>query len=78
MQLYHNDVPVSESGVLAAGDNILEIAIPLRSLAAATDDPVQFYVELFKQEESVDRAPNEGAIETAVPSPEFELMMWQA
>jgi hypothetical protein len=78
VQLYHDDVPVSESRVLAAGDVILEIAIPLSSLAAATDDPVQFYVELIKQEAAVDRAPTEGAIETTVPSPEFELIMWQA
>ena len=78
VQLYHNDVPVSESGVLAAGDIILEAAIPLSSLAASTDDPVQFCVELIKQEQSIDRAPTEGAIETSVPSPEFELMMWQA
>ena len=77
-QLYHNDVQVSEAGVLAAGDVILEAAIPLSSLAAATDDPVQFCVELIKQEQSIDRAPTEGAIETSVPSPEFELMMWQA
>jgi len=78
VQLYHNDVPVSESGVLAAGDIILEAAIPLSSLAASTDDPVQFCVELIKQEQSIDRAPTEGAIETSVPSPEFELIMWQA
>ena len=78
VQLYHDDVPVSESRVLAAGDVILEIAIPLSSLAAATDDPVQFYVELIKQEAAVDRAPTEGAIETTVPSAEFELIMWQA
>lgn len=78
VQLYHHDVAVSESGVQAAGDATLEVAIPLRSLAATTDDPVQFYVELLQQEQSVDRAPNEGAIETAVPSPDFELIMWQA
>jgi len=76
--LYHDDVPVSESGVLAAGDVILEVAVPLSSLAAAIDDPVQFYVELIKQEAAVDRAPTEGAIETTVPSAEFELIMWQA
>ena len=78
VQLYHDDVPVSESGVLAAGDVILEVAIPLSSLAAATDDPVQFYIELIKQEAAADRAPTEGAIETTVPSAEFELIMWQA
>jgi hypothetical protein len=78
LQLYHNDVPVSESGVQAAADVILEVAVPLRSLAVSTDDPIHFHIELLKEEQSIDRAPQEGAIETIVPSPEFELIMWQA
>ncbi|MEX2119022.1 MAG: glycoside hydrolase family 57 protein [Pirellulales bacterium] len=78
LQLYHNDVPVGESGVQAAADVILEVAIPLGSLALSTDDPVQFFVELVQQEQSLERVPNEGAIEISVPSPEFELIMWQA
>jgi len=78
LQLYHDDVPVSDSEVQAAADVILEVAIPLRSLAVTTDDRLQFHVELVKNEQSIDRAPQEGAIELVVPSPEFELMMWQA
>ncbi|HQU44076.1 MAG TPA: glycoside hydrolase family 57 protein [Pirellulales bacterium] len=78
LQLYHNDVAVSESGVEAAADIILEVGIPFRSLALSTDDGVQFYVEFSKQEQPLDRVPQEGAIETLVPSPEFENMMWQA
>ena len=78
LQLYHDDVPVSDSEVQAAADVILEVAIPLRSLAVSTDDRLQFHVELVKNEQSIDRAPQEGAIELVVPSPEFELMMWQA
>lgn len=78
LQLYHHDVPVSESGVQAAADAIFEMAIPLRSLALATDDPVHFYVELIAHDQAQERLPLEGAIETAVPSPDFELVMWQA
>jgi alpha-amylase/alpha-mannosidase (GH57 family) len=78
LQLYHDDVAVSESGVQAAADQILEVAIPFRSLAVSTDDPVHFSVELVQGEVSIERAPHEGAIETRVPSPEYELMMWQA
>jgi alpha-amylase/alpha-mannosidase (GH57 family) len=78
VQLYHHDVPVTDSGVLAAADAILEIAIPLASLALETDDAVQFVVEALQKEQAVDRLPTEGAIETTVPSPEFELIMWQA
>ena len=78
LQLYHHDVAVSESGVQAAADAILEVAIPLRSLGLATEDRVQLVVDLLEQESSLERLPTEGAIETTVPSPEFELMMWQA
>lgn len=78
LQLYHNDVAVSESGVEAAAEITLEVGIPFRSLALSTDDPVQFYVEFLKQDQSLDRVPQEGVIETLIPSPEFENMMWQA
>jgi alpha-amylase/alpha-mannosidase (GH57 family) len=78
VQLYHHDVPVAESGVTAAADHVLEVAIPLRSLALETEDPAQFFVELLQGEQSLERVPYEGAIETTVPSPEFELIMWQA
>jgi hypothetical protein len=78
LQLYHNDVAVSESGVTAAADHVLEIGIPFRSLGAATEDPIHFCVELLQAEKPIERIPNEGTIETAVPSPEFELLMWQA
>lgn len=78
LQLYHHDVPVSQSGVAASADNILEIAVPLRSLGASIDDPMHFRLELLQGESSVERVPTEGAIETTVPSPEFEMMMWQA
>ncbi|MBI3837150.1 MAG: alpha-amylase/alpha-mannosidase [Planctomycetia bacterium] len=78
VQLFHNDVPVSAAGVEAAADTILEIAIPWRSLAAATDAPLHFHAELIQREQSVERIPHSGAIETFVPSPDYELMMWQA
>ena len=35
-------------------------------------------VELLKDKQSVERVPHEGAIETFVPSPDYELIMWQA
>ena len=42
------------------------------------DDPVHFCVELIQDETTIERVPNEGAIEAAVPSPDYELIMWQA
>jgi len=78
VKLLHAGVPVAESGVVAAGDLLFELAIPFRSLAVATDVPVQFYVELLHDDQPVERIPAEGAIETTVPSPDYELIMWQA
>jgi alpha-amylase/alpha-mannosidase (GH57 family) len=78
VQLFHNDVPVSAAGVEAAAELVLEIAIPWRSLATTTDAPLQFYVELVQHAQPIERLPHEGVIESVVPSPDFELMMWQA
>jgi alpha-amylase/alpha-mannosidase (GH57 family) len=78
VQLFHNDVPVSAAGVDAAADTILELAVPWRCLAAMTDAAVHFYAELIQHDQSVERIPHEGTIETFVPSPDYELMMWQA
>ena len=76
LQFYHDDVAVSESGVEAAADLILELAIPFSSLGAATDDPLNFYIELLEGDQAIERIPREGAIETSVPSSEYELIMW--
>ncbi len=76
-QLFQRDVPVSGTAVLAAADAILELGIPWRSLAVEPDDQVQWSVELIRGDEVIERMPAEGTIETAVPSPDFELVMWQ-
>ena len=79
MQLFHNDVPVSAAGVEAATDAILEIAMPWRSLATAPEAPLAFLRRAAcSGDQSIERIPHEGAIETFVPSPDYELMMWQA
>jgi alpha-amylase/alpha-mannosidase (GH57 family) len=76
-QLYRHDVPVSEAEVEIAADAVLEVAIPWKSLAVSQDDPVHLYVELLQQEQRMERMPHEGSLETVVPSPDYELMMWQ-
>jgi hypothetical protein len=78
VRLYHNEVPLSAAGAEAAADMILEIAVPWRSLGAGSDAPVHFYAELFQGQQPIERIPASGTIETVVPSPDFELMMWQA
>jgi len=77
-ELRHGGVLVAESGIEAASETIFEMAVPLRSLAAGTSDPIQFYVELSQGGRPLERVPAEGAIETTVPSQDYELMMWQA
>ncbi len=69
---------VAESGLEAAADAVFELAIPFRSLGAQSDQPLQFFVELVGHGRVIERVPAEGAIETAVPSPDFEFIMWQA
>jgi hypothetical protein len=78
VQLYQKGVSVAAPGVEAAVDQILELTVPFESLAASVDDPIQFYLELVRDKQTIERIPAEGAIETAVPSPDYELMMWQA
>jgi len=77
-RLYHDDAPVARARVEVAADLIFECAIPWRALGVSTDNPVQFCVELIQDDQAVERVPQEGAIETSVPSPEYELIMWQA
>ena len=76
--LTHNGVSVAHSGVKVAAESIFEMTVPLGSLAVATDDPMHFFVQLIKDGQPVERVPGEGAIETTVPSADYELVMWQA
>lgn len=78
LQLYQNDVPVAQSNVSASADKIIELAVPFATLGATPEDAIRFYVELIANDQPVERAPSEGLIETEVPSPDYELIMWQA
>lgn len=77
-KLYQDEIPVNDARIRAASRAILEIAIPFASLGVATDDPLYFHVELIENDQPVERIPQEGAIETGVPSEEYEQLMWQA
>ncbi|NQT14692.1 MAG: alpha-amylase/alpha-mannosidase [Planctomycetes bacterium] len=76
-RFYRDETPLARSRVDVAADLVFELAVPWRTLGARTDDPIQFYVELIEDDESIQRVPHEGAIETFVPSPDYELVMWQ-
>lgn len=78
VELYHKDKRVTHSEAAAAADAILELAVPFRALGGTTDDPLDFYLELLRKGKVVQRIPTEGLIETSVPSPDYEQIMWQA
>jgi hypothetical protein len=78
VRLFCNRVSLSVSGAEAAAEAILEIALPWRSLGVETGAALHFYAELDHEGRPIERVPQEGTIETVVPSRDFELMMWQA
>jgi alpha-amylase/alpha-mannosidase (GH57 family) len=62
--------------VAFALDRIVEIAVPFAVLGVEVGAPIQFSVELLEGGQSRDRAPREGVIALARPSPDFERVMW--
>ena len=70
--------PVPGAAVEVAADLIFEAAVPLENLNVATEDPIQFFVELYAGRQVAERVPTEGTIETAVPGEDYEMIMWQA
>jgi hypothetical protein len=62
--------------VLVGIDQIAELAIPFARLGVQVDGPLQFFVELLKNQHGLDRAPREGTIHLLCPSPDFEQIMW--
>ncbi len=68
---------VSKAAVAAAVDEVVELSVSFSDLHRSPDQLVRFFVEAFSGKQSVDKAPREGVIEFAVPSPDFEMIMWQ-
>ncbi|RPI81180.1 MAG: hypothetical protein EHM42_11050 [Planctomycetaceae bacterium] len=77
-RLYRNGELVDSQGIEAAVARIIEITAPFALLDLTLDAPVHLYCEAWSGRQSIDRAPREGAIEFRVPSPDYELIMWQA
>ncbi len=75
-RLLHRGKAATEE-TLVAIDLLFELSVPFGGLDVAADDPICFYVELLQGKQSLERIPGEGAIETAVPSENYESMMWQ-
>jgi alpha-amylase/alpha-mannosidase (GH57 family) len=76
LKLVHQGQEMPAEGLQVAADQIVELAIPFVRLGVMADQPIQFYVELLEGRQSRDRAPREGTINLACPSPNFEQIMW--
>jgi alpha-amylase/alpha-mannosidase (GH57 family) len=68
--------PVPAPGLEVGIDRIAELAVPFDALGLAVDQPFQFFVEVLQGDQGRDRAPRQGAIALARPSPHFERIMW--
>lgn len=76
VQLIRDGRTISTTELQAGVDRIAEAAIPFDLLGVDVDQPVQFFVELLEGGQSRDRAPRQGTINLARPSPDFERIMW--
>jgi alpha-amylase/alpha-mannosidase (GH57 family) len=75
--LYRHQKEVSRTKVEVAIDKLLEIGILVEDLKLKEGDRVSFFLDCLSKNRSLDRAPQEGLIELTVPSPDFELFLWQ-
>jgi alpha-amylase/alpha-mannosidase (GH57 family) len=75
-RLLHNGNDKTTTEVAVGIDQIVELKIPFEVLAVQVDQPIQFFLELLQARQSLDRAPREGTISLACPSPDFEQLMW--
>jgi alpha-amylase/alpha-mannosidase (GH57 family) len=76
VRLLRGGEEVEAKGLTAGVDRIAEAAIPFDLLGVAVDEPIQFFVELLSAGQTRDRAPRQGTIHLARPSPDFEQIMW--
>lgn len=75
--LYRQQKEVSKANVTVGVDRIFEVGVALEDLKLKEGDRVTFFLDCLSKNRSLDRAPQEGMIELTVPSPDFELFMWQ-
>jgi hypothetical protein len=75
--LYRHQKEVSKTKVDVAINKLLEIGVLVEDLKLKAGDRVSFFLDCLSKNRSIDRAPQEGLIELTVPSPDFELFMWQ-
>lgn len=59
-----------------AMDLIFEIEIPLEMIEVKQEQEVCFFIEILKNNHSIDRAPSIGFVKINIPHPEFDKLMW--
>jgi alpha-amylase/alpha-mannosidase (GH57 family) len=59
-----------------AVQDIFEIGIPFSALNAKEKEEINFFISIIKNDEEIERHPWRGYISIAVPTPDFEAMMW--
>jgi hypothetical protein len=57
-------------------DKIIELSCPLAGLGFIPDTDVEFFIELVKGHETIQRVPLRTALCVTVPSKDFERIMW--
>jgi hypothetical protein len=77
-RLYRNNELVDDAKIQYAVDHILELTVRFADLHVRSDDQVHLFLEAWAEQQSLDRAPREGALELTVPSADYERIMWQA
>ena len=61
----------------AAFGQVFELGVTLSALDIQPGSVLKFFVELFANSQSCDRAPRETTLELTVPPPDFEQILWQ-
>jgi alpha-amylase/alpha-mannosidase (GH57 family) len=66
----------AEYAIEVAADDIFEMKIPFSALQAKEKDEISFSVSVMKNGAEMERCPFRGYVTLAVPTPDFEAMMW--
>jgi hypothetical protein len=76
--LLRQEKALAGASPVAAVGRVLEAAVAFEALGTRPGELLGFFVELFAEGRSLDRAPAEGMLELEVPGPEFQARAWQA
>ena len=66
----------AEYAIEVAADEIFEMKVPFSALQAKEKDEISFSVSVMKNGAEMERCPFRGYVTLAVPTPDFEAMMW--